>query len=240
MASINYPLFIFFGFAPSIVWLLFYLRKDVHPEPNPMILRVFFWGMAATIPAIGIELALRPMLKLSLLSPQLLFILYVFFGIALVEEVLKFLVVKWKVFSNSVSALDEPLDLILYMIISALGFAALENVLILAGLGPFALPSHIAALSAFRFIGATFLHTLASGMLGYFLVLSSRRRKPSFFTLAAGLSLSTLLHGFFNLFIIKGGGWMHFGIPLIIICSTAIFLFFIISQVKKMKGVCKL
>ena len=234
----NYPLFFLFGFAPSIVWLLFYLRKDVHPEPNSMILKVFFWGMAATIPAIGIELALRPLLKLSLLSPQLLFILYVFLGIALVEEVVKFLVVKWKVFSNSV--LDEPVDLILYMVISALGFAALENVLILAGLGPFALPSHIVALSAFRFIGATFLHTLASGMLGYFLVLSSRNRKPSLLILLTGLTLSTLLHGFFNLFIIKGGGWMHFGIPFIIICSTAIFLFFAISKVKNMKGVCKL
>ena len=164
--------------------------------------------------------------------------LYVFFGIALVEEVVKFLVVKWKVFSNAV--LDEPMDLVLYMIISALGFAALENVLILAGLGPFALPSHIVALSAFRFIGATFLHTLASGMLGYFLVLSSLNRKPSFLTVGVGLALSTLLHGFFNLFIIKGGGWMHFGIPLIIICSTAIFLFFAISKVKNMKGVCKL
>ena len=234
----NYPLFVLFGFAPSIIWLLFYLRKDVHPEPNYMILRVFFWGMAVTIPAIAIELALRPMLKLAFLPPDILFILYVFLGIALVEEVLKFLVVKWSVFSNSV--LDEPLDLILYMIISALGFAALENVLILAGLGPFAPPSHVVALSAFRFLGATFLHTLASGMLGYFLVLSSLNRKPSFLTLGVGLALSTLLHGFFNLFIIKGGGWMHFGIPLIIICSTAIFLFFIISQVKKMKGVCKL
>ena len=234
----NYPLFFLFGFAPSIVWLLFYLRKDVHPEPNSMILKVFFWGMAATIPAIGIELALRPLLKLSLLSPQLLFILYVFLGIALVEEVVKFLVVKWKVFSNSV--LDEPVDLILYMVISALGFAALENVLILAGLGPFALPSHIVALSAFRFIGATFLHTLASGMLGYFLVLSSINRKPSLLILLTGLALSTLLHGFFNLFIIKGGGWMHLGIPIIIIGSAALFLFLIISKVKKMKGVCKL
>lgn len=234
----NYPLFIFFGFAPSIIWLLFYLRKDSHPESNSMILRVFFWGMAATVPAIGIELALRPILKLSLLSPQFLFILYVFLGIALVEEVLKFLVVKWKVFSNS--ELDEPVDLILYMIISALGFAALENVLIIGGLGPFALPSHIIALSAFRFLGATFLHTLASGMLGYFLAISSLNRKPSFLMLLAGLGLSTLLHGFFNVFIIKGEGWMHFGIPLIIICSTAAFLFFAISKVKKMKGICKL
>jgi RsiW-degrading membrane proteinase PrsW (M82 family) len=240
MASINYPLFVLFGFAPSIIWLLFYLRRDVHPEPNAMILRVFFWGMAATIPAIGIELALRPLLKLSLLSPQLLFVLYVFLGIALVEEVVKFLVVKWKVFSNSVSALDEPMDLVLYMIISALGFAALENVLILAGLGPFALPSHIVALSFFRFLGATFLHTLSSGVLGYFLVFASLKRRFSLLTFSTGLALATLLHGAFNLFIIKGEGWMHFGIPLIIICSTAIFLFFAISKVKNMKGVCKL
>jgi len=27
-----YALFVIFGLLPSVVWLLFYLKKDVHPE----------------------------------------------------------------------------------------------------------------------------------------------------------------------------------------------------------------
>ncbi len=47
----NYPIYIFFGLAPSFIWLLFFLRKDAHPESNPMILKIFFYGMLAAFPS---------------------------------------------------------------------------------------------------------------------------------------------------------------------------------------------
>src|SRR3989344_6579571 len=125
----NYPIYIFFGLAPSVIWLLFFLRKDNHPESNSMILKVFFFGMLAALPAALIELgfaaALQP-LKLPLFITE---IIYIFFGISLIEELFKYLVVKKKVIKNS--ECDEQTDIMLYMIISALGFAALENLLIL-------------------------------------------------------------------------------------------------------------
>ena len=117
----NLPLIIFFGLAPSIIWLLFYLRKDAHPESGKMILRIFFWGMVITLIAafveIGIEKALdagKTFANLSeaqsgLFLPSLYSLLYGFLGIALVEEFLKYLVVKEKVLNNP--EFDEPVPL---------------------------------------------------------------------------------------------------------------------------------
>jgi len=118
------PLALIFGIVPSIIWLAFYLRTDVHPEPNRMVLKVFFWGMLATIPAVLIELGALPLLQSLSLPETLTFYLYVFLAIALVEELLKYGVFYWKVRHSK--ELDEPIDIPLYMIISALGFAAIS------------------------------------------------------------------------------------------------------------------
>jgi len=40
----NYLFYALLGIVPSIVWLLFYLHKDVNPEPKKTILLVFLGG----------------------------------------------------------------------------------------------------------------------------------------------------------------------------------------------------
>ncbi len=234
----NYPLFIVFGLAPSLAWLAFYLRKDSHPEPNRMIIKVFLWGMLATIPVLGIELALKFFVEILPISRDLALILYIFLGIALVEEVFKFLVVRWHVYKSS--ALDEPVDLMLYMIIAALGFAGLENILVLFGLGDLAPVSNIATLAVFRFLGATFLHALASGLFGYFLAMGQASRKHHASSVLAGLTFATLLHGFFDFIIIKAVGAEKFLIPLVLFIITASFISFTITKLKLMKGLCRI
>jgi len=119
----DYLFLIIFAITPSIIWLLFFLKKDSHPEPKSMILKIFLWGMLSAIPAIFIEFIFLKIKELILISFWNFFI-----GIAFIEEFLKYIVVKYKVLKSS--ELDEPLDVMLYMIISALGFAALENFLI--------------------------------------------------------------------------------------------------------------
>ena len=54
----NYPIYIFFGLAPSVIWLLFYLRKDVHPESNKMILKIFLYGMIIAVIAAFVEISI--------------------------------------------------------------------------------------------------------------------------------------------------------------------------------------
>jgi len=227
----NYPLFLLFGFVPSIIWLAFYLRKDSHPEPNSVIRKVFFWGMLATLPAIALELALRSLFSFLPFSEGVVLILYIFLGVALVEEVLKFLVVRFSVYSDK--ALDEPVDVMLYMIIAALGFAAFENILILFGLGASSPVSNIVALTLVRLVGATFLHALASGTFGYFLAHSFFNPKKKYWYIGAGLFLATLLHGLFNFYILEVQGAAKFLIPAVILIGLAVFVSLGFRQLKR-------
>jgi len=186
---------------PSLIWLLFYLRKDNHPESNAMILFVFFMGITAAVPVIFIEKYLIDLLNKTFFPQYLISFLQIFFAVAFFEELFKYLVIKLTVLKSS--ELDEPLDIILYMIISALGFAFLENLLIFFSPWLFFWEiKKLFLLSLFRSISATFLHALASGILGFFLAWGffEIKKKKIFFLI--GLSLATLLHGLYNLGII--------------------------------------
>ena len=227
----NYPLFLFFGLVPSIIWLAFYLRKDAHPEPNAVIQKVFLLGMLATLPAIALELGLRSLFSFLPFSEGVILILYIFLGVALVEEILKFLVVRFAVYKDK--ALDEPVDVMLYMIIAALGFAAFENILILFGLGASSPISSILALTLVRLVGATFLHALASGTFGYFLARSFFDTKKKYLYVAVGLFVATLLHGLFNFYILEVEGAAKLVVPAIILIGLAIFVSISFKQLQK-------
>ena len=237
----NYLFYIFFGLAPGIIWLLLYLRKDAHPEPNRMILKIFFYGMLATIPAALLQLGFSNILKylgLLNLSMVLAQIVYLFLGVAMSEEVVKYLAVKKGVFKNP--ALDEPIDVMLYMIIAGLGFATVENLLILFPLiDPFRF-FELFLISFIRFWGATFLHALCSGIFGYFLALSffETKNRTKFFLI--GLGIATLLHGFYNLSIITIEGYIRFVIPIMILIGLAVFVYLGFGKLKKLKSVCKI
>lgn len=235
----TYPLHILFALVPSTLWLLFYLRKDQHPESNKTVLKVFFFGVLAA----GITIILeKGTIKITdfLLKPSLfLTFLNFFLAIALVEELLKYLVIKFFVLGHP--ELDEPIDIMLYLIISALGFAALENILILlTPLGEAFNFTEDITVSFSRFIGATFLHTLCSGVLGFFLAFSffdTRNRKKLF---AFGLLTAVVLHGLYNFAIMEIEGIWQNLIPLIILISLAIFTTWGFRKLKKLKSVCQL
>jgi len=217
-----------FGFLPSIIWLLFYLRKDAHPESNLAILTIFFCGMVSAFAAIFLEIGFKK------ISPNLL--LHVFVGGALIEECLKYLVIKFMVLRSS--ELDEPVDIVLYMIIAALGFAALENILILINYHPFLELPKTLEITTLRFLTATFLHALCSGIIGYFLAISflNIKKQKKFFWI--GLGIATVLHGFYNLSIIKIEGWEKFILPVIILLLAASFVSWGFKKLKNLKGIC--
>jgi len=236
----SYALLLFFGLIPSIIWLLYYLRKDKHPESNKKIIKVFCFGMLIAIPTALIELGVLDQIKVIkdlpfFASNQILFLaLKYFLVVALLEELMKYLIVKKEVFSAP--EFDEPVDIMLYMIICALGFAAVENILTL-------LPPKeiIEALSTMwiRFIGATLLHVLCSGILGYFLALSFFETKKRVRLTVIGLILAIALHGLYDLSIMTEGSLSVLG-PIIILIGLAIFISFGFKKIKKLKSVCKI
>jgi len=184
---------------PSLIWLAFYLRKDKHPEPNKMIIKMFVLGILmvplAGLLEHGIFIGLE---KISLLGR--IGVVVVLF--AFIEELLKYLAVKFGILRNA--AFDEPVDSMVYLVVVALGFAAAENIYLLIQAFPTDIPiGYALEFLATRFLGATFLHALASAIMGYFLaaslLITSKIRKILIF---GGLIASTILHSLFNYIII--------------------------------------
>jgi len=232
-------LYLIFGLLPSLIWLLFYLQKDIHPEPKRKVIKIFFYGMIAAIIAVFIEIGIFELLNRIKLPKILFLILSIFFGIALIEEVLKYLVVRKKVLSDP--EFDEPVDSMIYMIISALGFAALENILIFLSpeISPLPLPQTLILIS-FRFISATFLHALCSGLFGFFLALSFFETKKRVNLIIGGLVLATLLHGLYNFSIMILEEKLKFFIPIIILIGLSLFVSFSFKKLKKIASICKI
>ena len=121
------------------------------------------------------------------------------------EEILKFLAFYFTAFRKKY--LDEPIDAVIYLIATALGFAALENAFfITCSLSSDTVIASLVMLDL-RFVGATLLHIVSSASIGIAIALSFYKqawiRRLYLFT---GLLLAILLHSFFNLSIIESGG----------------------------------
>lgn len=242
---------IIFGLAPSFVWLLFYLRKDKHPEPNRMVLKIFGMGMMITVAAAFVEFYIEKTADIGMTiaqnSPLLSSIypaiysfsfIFIIMASAFVEEFGKYLVVKEAVLNDP--AYDEPVDAMLYMVIVALGFAAVENILILLSLSNF-FDEKTMYIIGFRFLGATFLHALCSATVGYYLALSIFEKNKRSLLLLLGLTLGTLLHGAYNLSIIKAGenpNYIFFTATILI--YLALFVSVSFRKIKLKASTCKI
>lgn len=196
----SYVLLILLGLLPSLIWLAYWLRKDCHPEPKLLISKVLLLGIMLSPLAIAAQLLIVRFvaswlgLDADAFSDSPMFFLWA----AFVEETVKWLVV-WLIVLRS-PEFDEPVDAMVYMLTAALGFAAIENILVINRVLPDGLSATI-GIWGLRFAGATLLHALSSALVGYFIALGwfyfSHRRA----LLVVGLALATVFHWAFNLFI---------------------------------------
>jgi RsiW-degrading membrane proteinase PrsW (M82 family) len=201
---------------------LFWLREDkAKPEPLLLIAITFIAGMAV------VPLAL-PLQKyaIDLYHGGNLIMVWV-----IIEELLKYAVALCIILWNR--AVDEPIDMVIYMVTIALGFAALENALFV--LNPLAAGDYLnsALTGSFRFLGATLLHVLASGTVGVLLAFSFYKRtsiKLLFGTI--GLCLAIVLHALFNFFIMDASGETILGVFLFVWFGI-IILFLLFEKIKQ-------
>ncbi len=235
MSFYNY-FFYLFAFLPSFIWLIFYLRKDLHPESKKMILRVFCGGAGIVLFILFLEITLN--ISLSFLESRKILtpLFFSLFIISFIEEYGKYLVVKLNVLKSS--ELDEPFDVLLYLVISALGFAALENILVLSNYHPFLIIKNILWLMFLRFFGAVFLHTLTSAIFGFFLAISFLHLQERKILFTCGLLTSSLLHTFYNFFIIQLTDWTKLVLTLILLITMASCVLLAIKKLKELKSIC--
>ena len=210
----TYSGYIALAFLPPLVWLLFYLHEDLHPEPKHILFATFLAGIFAAFVAVLVEVILfaEPIPNFldgwhfpggffyrilpSLVAP---FSLTFFLGIAFVEEYAKYLAVR--VVALDRPSFDEPVDAMIYMVTAGLGFAAIENVMFLVPVFEQNFSGGI-GLTASRFLGANLLHGLSSAIVGYAIArhaFSPHRRHA----IAVGIVLATVLHTIFNRLIIE-------------------------------------
>jgi protease PrsW len=181
----------------SLGWLAFVRRFDrAHPEPMWLVLVTFLLGAAATIPAALVELALvriSPWLDPRLVSfggqlfalPLSFVVLTVVVGAT--EEGAKLL---GTAFAARRPEFDEPVDGIVYGIVSSLGFAAAENIeyfTMVRLAAPTVIARTFMSVPAHMFFGAIWGYAL-----GAYLVDRNRARVVRFALLAAAA------HGLFD------------------------------------------
>lgn len=188
-----------------------------------MIFKVFFAGALFAFLAVPFEYFLQGYLgffgigKYHFIS---------FLVLAAVEEISKFFAAFWIIRKSRF--FDEPVDAMVYMIAAALGFAALENIFITFGNinGASMAIGEILGIIVFRFIGATLLHALSSGVVGYYWA-----KKLS---LLKGLAAASLLHAIFNYLIIIFNEELIY--PTIFLIIIALFIFWDFEKLKITKS----
>ena len=184
------------GFFPIVIWIAFWLFEDWrHPEPRKRLLIAFLVGMLAVPAALSLE-----GLAVTIL-PYGYTLLLVW---ALIENLVK-VVFAW-LFVLQNGAVDEPIDVPVYLITVALGFAAVENMLFLytpllsGGLLESAITGNL------RFFGPTLIHVLDASIIGGALAVAFfRSNAEKWYYAILGIILASALHTFFNFLIITTG-----------------------------------
>jgi RsiW-degrading membrane proteinase PrsW (M82 family) len=196
MTAINAALFALVGgLLPAIIWLRFWLKEDTkHPEPRGRIILTFLVGAVAVLVVLPFEKLVGMYFADSSLAA--------FIAWAALEELAKYGAAYFTALRTRFY--DEPIDAVVYMMTAALGFSALENTFFIVSplIQGNALDSVIT--SNLRFVGASLLHIVASGIVGA-LIGFAFYKKPSlkrYFALI-GLIIAVALHTLFNFFIIS-------------------------------------
>ena len=216
---------------------MFWLTEDSdHPEPQLRLLKTFGAGALAALASIVLENIVSQVSGISTPTNNGDSSIFLTFGSivvviiwAAIEETTKFIA------ARNVALItpddDEPLDPLIYMITAALGFAAMENTLFL--ISPLIHQGITAGIVSvnLRFLGATLVHTISSGVLGLFMSFCfySQRTKRTVY-IVLGLIAATTLHALFNLAIIKADRNI---IPIFgLVWMCVIVLLYMIEKVK--------
>ena len=188
--------------APPLLIAYYVYQKDKYDkEPKSLIIKSFLFGCIAILPVIFLETIYD-----QSLFPNLF--LYMFFGIALIEEGVKYFFLKNYMYKKE--EFNEPMDGIVYAVMIGLGFATVENISYV-----FKYEEQGLFVAITRMFTAIPLHAVCGVILGYFVGLAkfSDDKRPLLFK---GLFLAVLIHALYNYFIYLGQGFIFSIIVLIV------------------------
>jgi RsiW-degrading membrane proteinase PrsW (M82 family) len=228
----SYLILVLVGILPSIIWLAYWLRKDCHPEPKALIAKTLLLGiilspLAIVAQLVGLQWAASiTHVSAATLNSSSWFYLWA----AFVEELIKYGAVFFVVLRNP--EFDEPVDAMIYMLTAALGFAAMENILVanhMLGEGA----QMTLRVLGLRFTGATLLHALSSALLGYFIALGWFAMRARVTLFISGLLVATVFHWTFNLFVAKMNESLSIKFSTALLIAMAFLISILFDKIKE-------
>lgn len=198
------------------IWVDYYRLIDIfEKEKFRYILITFLLGATSVLIVDGIDLLFGEPFISKMTGNFFNDFLYCTLNIGLIEEfakIIPFLIVL-KIFKNQI---NEPIDYLAFISVSALGFSAAENVLYFSNYGP----SIISGRAILSSVG----HMFDTSIFAYGIILIKYRdTKYKVFTLLAFYLLAALSHGIYDFWLmfegVKSWGWI----------MTVFYFFFTIS-----------
>ena len=199
------PFLLLAALLPAIILLVRVYRMDkIEKEPRSLLWKLVAFGALAGLAASVLESAFLRLLGRYLPQDSIIYLLIEnFLVVALVEELCK----RWPVmrFAWNHPAFDYRVDAVVYCVFSALGFAALENVLYVLNYG--------LGVAVSRALLSVPGHFFFSVYMGIYLGESKQAErygevyeKERF--LRSSILIPTLLHGFWDFSLSIESKWM--------------------------------
>ena len=200
------------------IWIDYYRLIDLYEKDAlPSILLTFFLGCLSPFLVLQAQVIV-PFLQDERLNGEWVNDLtYFVFNVGLVEEIAKtlFFLLAWFLLR---SRINESIDIIAYSCITALGFAATENMLYFVNHGPVIIVG--------RAVLATISHMIDGAIIGYGFVLYKYHPKGQKWWILPGyLSAAAIIHGLYDFVITATGGGviMYLSIGTFFLLTISIF-----------------
>jgi RsiW-degrading membrane proteinase PrsW (M82 family) len=191
-------LFILIALFISWIWVDYYRLIDIYDrdELKNFIFAFIIGGLSIPI-TFSLHAIMVTPFGMNLNGEPLNDLIYSIYSVAVVEESSKLLafLIFVRFFKKH---LTEPLDYLAYACTSALGFAAIENVMYFN--------NHGAQIVFGRAILSTILHMMCTATVVYgYLVYTYRKKKSDPFVMVLFFLLAVLQHGLFDFFLFQSG-----------------------------------
>ena len=201
--SSNISLLLFLGAFPVIIILLLVYYKDKNKEPIGLLMKLFIGGFISC----GLVLMLSGLIEnyLPVMSPSVpknIFetLLYSFIGVALIEEISKWIMVYFISYYHK--EFDEIYDGLVYSVFVSLGFAFIENIL-------YVLVNNSIATAIVRAICAVPSHACDAIFMGYHISIAKQQsiyknKRQEKRHLLLSIIMPTLIHGIYDFCLLSG------------------------------------
>ncbi len=179
--------------APGLAICLYIFHRDAYNrEPKRNLLLCFVLGALTVYPAAYIESALMPLTGTSVAGIAV----RAFLVVALTEELCKYAVVRGYAFNRK--SFDEPLDGIVYAVVTSMGFATLENLYYIIQYEQVQAGYQVAIQRMFLAVPA---HASFGVMMGYHVGKAKFDPARRITLLITGIAAAVIFHGAYDWFL---------------------------------------